>query len=49
MLAGLRERMIPAVLLNGRMSEKSFRNWYRFKGWAQQPSSSTFVLSLDPN
>jgi len=36
MLHALRKRMIPAALVNSRMSDKSFRNWYRVKGWAQQ-------------
>jgi 3-deoxy-D-manno-octulosonic-acid transferase len=45
MLAGLRERWIPAVLLNGRMSEKSFHNWYKVKGWAKE-IFSTFALCL---
>lgn len=35
-LAALRARSIPAVLLNGSMSEESFRNWYRVKGWSQK-------------
>lgn len=45
MLSGIRERFIPAVLLNGRMSEKSFQNWYKVKGWAKEILSS-FVLCL---
>ncbi|MDR3448290.1 MAG: 3-deoxy-D-manno-octulosonic acid transferase [Alphaproteobacteria bacterium] len=45
LLAGLRERDIPAILLNARMSEKSFRNWRRVKGWVQE-ILSTFVLCL---
>ncbi len=45
MLEGLRNRLIPVVLLNGRMSEKSFHNWYRFKSWARE-IMSTFTLSL---
>ena len=28
MLNALRARMIPAALINGRMSDKSFRRWY---------------------
>jgi 3-deoxy-D-manno-octulosonic-acid transferase len=34
-LRALRHNLIPAVLLNGRMSAKSFRNWRRFRGWAR--------------
>lgn len=45
MLTGLRERLVPAVLLNGRMSEESFRNWYKVKGWAKE-ILSTFALCL---
>lgn len=45
MLQGLRDRLIPAALLNGRMSEKSFRNWYRVRGWARE-LLGTFVLTL---
>ena len=45
MLAGLKLRLIPAILLNGRMSQKSFRQWYRVKGWAQE-ILSTFVLCM---
>ncbi len=44
-LAALRERNITGILLNARMSEKSFRNWYRFKGFAKQ-LLSTFRLVL---
>ncbi len=44
-LAALREREIPAILLNARMSDKSFRNWYRVKGFARELMSS-FVLCL---
>ena len=44
-LAALRQRNIPAVLMNARMSEKSFRNWRRVKGWAQEIMSS-FSLCL---
>ena len=36
MLAELRARKTPAVLLNGRMSEQSFRRWRLVKGWAQE-------------
>lgn len=35
MLASLHARLIPAVLLNGRMSDKSFRHWQRWKGWTR--------------
>lgn len=45
MLNALRRRKIPAVLLNGRMSEKSFHRWYRYKGWARE-LLSTFSLCL---
>jgi 3-deoxy-D-manno-octulosonic-acid transferase len=45
MLEGLRERRIPAVLLNGRMSDKSFRQWYRVRGWAKE-ILGTFSLCL---
>ena len=34
LLDGVHRRKIPAVLLNGRMSEKSYRQWQRVKGWA---------------
>jgi 3-deoxy-D-manno-octulosonic-acid transferase len=44
-LAELRRRKIPSVLLNGRMSATSFRNWYRFRGWARQMLAS-FDLCL---
>jgi 3-deoxy-D-manno-octulosonic-acid transferase len=45
MLAAIKARLIPAVLLNGRMSEKSFKTWYKFKNWAQT-ILSTFSLCL---
>ncbi|MFA4994908.1 MAG: 3-deoxy-D-manno-octulosonic acid transferase [Bdellovibrionales bacterium] len=45
MLSALRMRSITAILLNARMSDKSFRNWYRFKGFAQE-LLSTFRLCL---
>ena len=32
MLAGIRKRNIPAVLLNARMSEKSFQRWHLARG-----------------
>jgi 3-deoxy-D-manno-octulosonic-acid transferase len=35
-LAALRQRGIPAILLNGRLSEKSCRRWRRVHGWAQE-------------
>lgn len=44
-LATLRMRMIPAILLNARMSDKSFRNWYRVRGFARELMSS-FSLCL---
>ena len=44
-LAGLRDRSISTVLLNARMSEKSFRNWHRVKGFAREVMSS-FSLCL---
>lgn len=44
-LAAVREREISAVLLNARMSEKSFHNWYRVRKWAYQLMSS-FSLCL---
>lgn len=45
MLSALRQRLIPVVLLNGRMSEKSFQNWYRAKSWAKE-LLGTFALTL---
>ena len=45
MLTELRSRHIPAVLLNGRMSQHSFRNWQRVSGWAKQ-LLGTFALIL---
>ena len=33
MLTEMRARKIPAALLNGRMSEKSFRHWQWARGW----------------
>ena len=44
-LAALRDRGIPAILLNARMSDKSFRNWYRVKGFARALMSN-FALCL---
>jgi 3-deoxy-D-manno-octulosonic-acid transferase len=34
-MAGLKARAIPAVLINGRMSPASFRAWRRVRGWAR--------------
>ena len=45
MLHDLRERSIPAILLNGRMTDKSFRQWYRVRPWAKE-ILSTFSLCL---
>jgi len=45
MLNSLRGRLIPTALVNGRMSDKSFRRWYRFRGWAKE-LMSTFVVCL---
>jgi len=45
LLQGIRERLIPAILLNGRMSEKSFRQWYRVRSWAKE-ILGTFSLCL---
>jgi 3-deoxy-D-manno-octulosonic-acid transferase len=45
MLASLRQREIPAVLLNGRLSEKSFRFWSLVKGKAGN-MLDTFALIL---
>jgi 3-deoxy-D-manno-octulosonic-acid transferase len=44
-LTALRVRMIPTVLINARMSDKSFRNWHRAKGWARELMSG-FSLCL---
>ncbi|MDE1900756.1 MAG: 3-deoxy-D-manno-octulosonic acid transferase [Alphaproteobacteria bacterium] len=44
-LEALRARLIPAVLLNARMSDKSFRGWHRARGWAREILSS-FSLCL---
>lgn len=48
MLAGIRRRGIPAVLLNARMSEKSFRNW-RFARGLIGAALSAFALCLGQN
>jgi 3-deoxy-D-manno-octulosonic-acid transferase len=45
MLFALRERNIPAALVNGRMSDRSFRRWYRFQGWARE-LMSTFAMCI---
>ena len=36
MLAAIRQRAIPAVLLNARMSDKSYRQWQWVSGWARR-------------
>ena len=36
MLAGLAERHTPAILLNGRMSEKSYQRWRMIRGGVKQ-------------
>jgi 3-deoxy-D-manno-octulosonic-acid transferase len=36
MLYSMRGRGMPAVLLNGRMSEASFRKWRMARGWARE-------------
>jgi 3-deoxy-D-manno-octulosonic-acid transferase len=45
MLSELRHRLIPTALINGRMSEKSFRNWYRVRSWAED-ILATFSVCL---
>lgn len=45
MLERVRKAQTPAVLLNGRMSDKSFRQWYRFRSWAKE-ILGTFNLCL---
>lgn len=45
MLGQVRKAKIPTVLLNGRMSAKSFYQWYRVKSWAKE-ILSTFNLCL---
>ncbi len=45
MLAGIRKRKIPAILLNARMSEKSFKRWQRAHGVIRE-MLSTFRLCL---
>jgi 3-deoxy-D-manno-octulosonic-acid transferase len=44
-LAALKKNMVPTVLLNGRMSAKSFRNWSRFRSWSREVLS-VFDLCL---
>lgn len=44
-LAALRRRAVPVILLNARMSEKSFRSWSRVPGFARELLSG-FVLCL---
>ncbi len=43
MLIEMKRRNIPAVLLNARMSDKSFRNWHRVKDFAHQVLSGFAV------
>jgi 3-deoxy-D-manno-octulosonic-acid transferase len=45
LITALRERLIPTALLNGRMSDRSFRRWYRVKSWARDLMGA-FVLCL---
>ena len=45
LLNGLRARDIPAALVNGRMSDGSFRRWFRVRRWTKQLLSA-FVLCL---
>jgi 3-deoxy-D-manno-octulosonic-acid transferase len=45
LLTALREHLVPTALLNGRMSQKSFRRWYKVKGWAREIMGS-FVICL---
>jgi 3-deoxy-D-manno-octulosonic-acid transferase len=45
MLAALKVRRVPAILLNGRMSEKSYKRW-RLIGRATKDMLSTFALGL---
>ena len=45
MLAALRQRRTPALLLNGRMSARSFRHWSLARGWARD-MLGTFALAL---
>lgn len=48
LLAGIRRRKIPAVLVNARMSEKTFRYWRLIKGMARE-ILQTFDLCLAQN
>ncbi len=48
MLAEIKRRKIPAVLLNARMSEKSFRKW-QWAGGAMRGVLETFTLCLAQN
>jgi 3-deoxy-D-manno-octulosonic-acid transferase len=48
MLAGIRQRNIPAILLNARMSEKTFRRWQFARG-AIGAMLGTFSLCLGQN
>ncbi len=48
MLTGIRKRGIPAVLLNARMSEKSFKNWQLARGVIRD-ILGTFKLCLGQN
>lgn len=45
MLSALRRRHTPAILLNGRMSEKSFRRWKLARRWARKVLGA-FTLAL---
>lgn len=45
MLASLKARGVPTLLLNARMSEASFKNWRRVPGFAREVLSS-FALCL---
>lgn len=45
MIMEIRRRTIPMVLVNGRVSDKSFRNWQRFQGVIRQLLSA-FTLCL---
>ncbi len=45
LLAGLRERNIPAALLNARLSQKSQRNWRLARAWLRE-MLGTFSLCL---
>ncbi len=45
MLAGIRKRKIPAILLNARMSEKSFQRWQKARSLIKE-MLSTFRLCL---